>query len=56
MFTIHVDDLDEGTKCTEAGCTNDTKIVEEDIKNLERDIDRLREWARIWQLEYNVAK
>ena len=29
---------------------------DEEIKSLQMDIDRLGEWARIWQMEFNVDK
>ena len=31
-------------------------MLQVDIKILQMDIDRLGEWAKIWQMEFNVDK
>ena len=54
-FTIYINDLDEGTEGMVAKFAADTKIAEkanceEDIRGLQRDIDRLSEWAKLWQI------
>ena len=60
-FTIYINDLQAGTECNIAKFADDTKIggkagSEVDIKILQMDIDRLGEWAKIWQMEFNVDK
>ena len=61
MFTIYIDDLELGTKCGVSKFTDDTKMggrakCAEDAESLQKDIDSLSEWARVWQMEYNVGK
>jgi len=47
LFTIYINDLEEGTECTVAKCADDTKVrgkadCKEGINNLQRYVDRLR--------------
>ena len=61
LFTIYIDDLEEGTECRVTKFADDTKMsgkanCVEDAESLQRDLDRLSDWARIWQMEYNVGK
>jgi len=61
LFTIYIDDLELGTKCSVSKFADDTKMngrakCAEDAESLQRDIDNLSEWARVWQMEYNVGK
>ena len=61
LLTIYIEDLEEGTKCRVTKFADDTKMsgkahCVEDAESLQRDLDRLSEWARIWQMEYNVGK
>ena len=61
LFTIYIDDLELGTECNVSKFADDTKMSgkaksAEDTGSLQRDLDRLSEWARVWQMEYNVAK
>ena len=53
LFTIYIDDLEEGTECRVTKFEDDTKMsgkanCMEDTESLQRDLDRLSEWARIW--------
>ena len=61
LFTIYIDDLELGIKCNVSKFADDTKMsgrakCTEDAASLQRDIDSLSEWARVWQMEYNVGK
>eukprot|EP00061_Rhincodon_typus_P008057 g30325.t1 len=52
---------DEGTEGVLAKFVDDTKIVAgtdgiEEAEKLQKDLDRLGDWAKIWQMEYNVGK
>ena len=61
LFTIYRDDLELETKYYVSKLADDTKMsgrakCAEDAESLQRNIDSLSEWARIWQMEYNVGK
>uniref|UniRef100_A0A4W3J4I1 Reverse transcriptase domain-containing protein n=1 Tax=Callorhinchus milii TaxID=7868 RepID=A0A4W3J4I1_CALMI len=61
LFTIYINDLDEDIELKISKFEDDTKLggrvsSEDDTKRLQRDIDRQGEWARRWQMEYNVGK
>ena len=61
LFTIYIDDLEEGAECRVTKFADDTKMsgkanCVEGVESLQRDLDRLSEWARTWQMEYNVSK
>ena len=61
LFTIYIDDLEEGAECRVTKFVDDTKMsgkanCMEGVERLKRDLDRLSEWARTWQMEYNVGK
>ena len=50
LFTIYINDLDEGIDCSISKFADDTKLdcsmyCEEDAKRLQGDLDRLTEWA-----------
>ena len=54
-FTIYINDLDEGTEGMVAKFAADTKMggkvnYKENIKKLKRVMDKLSEWATIWQI------
>eukprot|EP00061_Rhincodon_typus_P003876 g21191.t1 len=57
--TLYIDDLDEGTVGILAMFVDDTKIGGgtgsiEEVRRVQKDLDRLGEWAKKWQMEYNV--
>ena len=59
LFTIYINDLEGGTEGTVAKFADDTKICRgtgsvEEAGGLQKDLDRLGEWAKKWQMEYNV--
>ena len=58
---FYIDDLEEGAECRVTKFADDTKMsgkanCAEGVESLQRDLDRLSEWARTWQMEYNVSK
>ena len=60
LFPIYIDDLELGTKCSVSKFADDTQMsgkakCAEDAESLQRDIDNLSEWVRVWQMEYNVV-
>ena len=61
LFTIYINDLNEGIECNISKFADDTKLggsvrCEEDARRLQGDLDRLVEWANAWQMQYNVDK
>ncbi|XP_062894859.1 uncharacterized protein LOC134341044 [Mobula hypostoma] len=59
LFTIYINDLDEGIKCSISKFVDDTKLggcvsCEEDTKRMQGDLDRFGEWANSWQMQFNV--
>eukprot|EP00061_Rhincodon_typus_P002028 g16407.t1 len=60
LFTLYINDQDEGTEGILAKCVDDTKIDRatgsiEEAGRLQKDLDRLAQWAK-WQMEYNMGK
>ena len=60
-FTIYINDLEEGTESTVAEFADETKICRgtvsiEETGGLQKNVDRLGEWAKKGQMEYNVEK
>jgi len=54
-----INDLEEGTECKVSKFVDDTKIAgrtccDGDIVILRWDIDRLSDWMKTWQMEFNV--
>ena len=61
LFVIFINDLEEGTEGWVSKFANDTKIggVVDEVEGcyrLQRDIDRLQNWAEKWQMEFNPEK
>ena len=59
LFTIYINDLDEGIKCSISKFVDDmggSVSCEEDAKRMQGDLDRLGEWANSWQMQFNVDK
>ncbi|XP_072107366.1 uncharacterized protein [Mobula birostris] len=61
FFTLYINDLDYGIDGFVAKFADDTKIgggagSAEETESLQRDLDRLEEWAEKWQMKYNVGK
>ena len=61
LFTLYINDLDGGIEGIVVRFTDDTKIGEEtghieEAGRLQKDLDRLGEWTKKWQMKYNVGK
>ena len=61
LFILFVNDIDEGLGSFSRKFADDTKcarIVEtvEDAEALQQDIDLMVEWARKWEMQFNVGK
>ena len=61
LFTIYINDLDEGIQSNISKFADDTKLggsvnCEEDAMRMQGDLDRLGGWAYAWQMQFNVDK
>ena len=61
LFIIYINDLDVGLSSDVSKFADDTKVgrvirTEQDAGELQRDLEKLYEWTRKWQMEFNIGK
>jgi hypothetical protein len=61
LFTIFINDLDEGIKNIIKKFADDTKLMGmtgsiEQVNGIREDLRRLDEWSQLWQMKFNVDK
>ena len=61
LFLLFVNDMPNEIKCNIQLFADDAKIFktvknEEDHQDLVKDLDNLENWARLWQMKFNVGK
>ena len=61
LFRIYINDMDVGIKYNISKFANHGKLggnlnCEEDAQMFQGDVERLREWPKVCQLDYNVEK
>ena len=61
MFLIYVNDMPEGVESYMNMFADDAKIMKrirnmDDCNALQKDLDKINEWSRTWQMEFNTNK
>ncbi|CAH2277164.1 RNA-directed DNA polymerase from mobile element jockey-like, partial [Pelobates cultripes] len=61
LFNMFINDLEDSIESHVSVFADDTKLCkiiqcEQDITLLQRDLDRLGDWALKWQMKFNVEK
>ena len=61
LFTIFIDDIDEEVLCEISKFADDTKIASlvntlNDIRLMQRTLNKLVVWANRWDMDFNVNK
>ncbi len=61
LFIIYINNLDSGISSEVSKFADDTKVgriirTDQDASELQGDLDRLYDWARKWQMEFNIGK
>ena len=61
LFLLFINDIPNEIKCNIQLFANDANIFktvknEEDHQDLAKDLDNLENWARLWQMRFNVGK
>ena len=61
LFTIFIDDIDDQVLCEIYKFADDTKIASRvntlnDVRSVQRTLDKLVAWANRWNMDFNVNK
>jgi hypothetical protein len=61
LFTVFINDLDDGIKSRISKFADDTKLIgcagsKEETDNIQEDLNKLNEWAVKWQMNFNADK
>ena len=61
MFLIYVNDMIEGVSSYTSLFADDAKLLrkisnQEDCQELQRDLDRIYNWSKTWEMEFNTKK
>lgn len=61
LFTIFIDDLDEGLSNSVKKFADDTKLfgrasTEDQVNSIREDLDKLQVWADKWHMKFNIEK
>ena len=61
MFLIYVNDMTEGVSSYMSLFADDAKLLrkisnQEDCKELQKDLDRIHDWSKTWEMEFNTRK
>ena len=59
LFTIYINDIDQGIKNTIKKFADDTKLIgmagtEEEVNSIKEDLERLYKWMEEWQMKFNA--
>ena len=61
LFLVFINDLDAGISSSILKFADDTKLFSEvnsvaDAERLQQDLNKLQEWAKTWQMQFNASK
>ena len=61
LFLVYINDIDEGLTCIISKFADDTKIAntvvsQEQAKEMQNNLDKLSDWAKTWQMNFNTDK
>ena len=61
MFLIYVNDMPEGVRSYMNLFADDAKLFwkirnQRDCEELQNDLDKIYEWSKVWEMEFNASK